>query len=118
MRRSSAAWTSSAPRRVRVSSSTRSVSSRSRAGFRRSRKTISAWIASGTLSPSAGQKGQNRPKPDSAQTTIRKPTISASTSACTRTLRPRTAGAWNARRMTTWMPSTAPIASQTHAGQK
>src|SRR3954471_3649292 len=75
IRRSSAAWTSSAPRRVRVRTSTRSTSSRSRTGTRV--RTI-ACKARKKPRPSAGQIGQKVP-PVSAQMKTLRPTITPET---------------------------------------
>ena len=73
IRRSSAAWASSAPRRVRVSTSTRSLSSRSRAGCSaRHHDVTSACRPSAIVRPNSGQKSQ-KPKPVSAQTKVNIP---------------------------------------------
>jgi hypothetical protein len=118
IRRSSAACSSTAPRRVRVSSSTRSVSSRSRTRpVRWARNTTSARIAVAVQVTAAGYSGQNAPPPDrtheatwtAVRITVREPTIA--------TARTPAGSSPSAQRSAACTATAAPSPVQTQPGQ-
>ena len=120
MRRSSSAWTSSAPRRVRVRTSTRSDSSCSRSlGRRLSHIPIStACTASSSPSTSSTQIGQKKPPWDSSQEKIDVTPSTPETAAWTAKRRGRPGGACQAMRTKKCSASGIASPSQTQPGQK
>ncbi len=118
MRRSSAACTSSAPRRVRVSSSTRSTSAASRSPDRSRRPIVvtTEWIATAAPSASSGQIG-HQPPPLSAPTATSTAPTTPDTPLWTASPR-HCRGAASACRTATCMASGIASPSHGHAGQK
>ena len=117
MRRSSAAWTSSAPRRVRVSSSTRSASAASRSGD--IRPQIAAWSAEqDEVARYRSRRARTPRRPAIAQATHSQPTSVAESAACTAIRRLKPGGFAHAQRRPTCSATGIAKPNQTQTGQK